>query len=100
MLRHLLQHVVADGARRRQVAHEAAARDERLEQRLGGPAVRPRGAGLCGGQHDVLHACPGTRHTCLAPDRLPRLAMGRPSISMMSSAKDSTGALAIEVPTP
>ena len=48
----------------------------------------------------MLWTVPGKRHTCLAPERLPRLAIGTPSISMMSSAKESTGALAIEVPTP
>ena len=43
---------------------------------------------------------PGIATPAWRPERLPRLAIGWPSISMMSSAKESTGALAIEVPTP
>ena len=57
------------------------------------------GAGACAGR-TTFRSVPGKRQTCLAPEHFPRLAIGSPSISMMSSAKESTGALAIEVPTP
>src|SRR6202008_2085014 len=58
-----------------------------------GAGARPAGTTTVGRQ-------PRQRSTSLAPAHFPRLAMGRPSISMMSRAKLRTGALAIEVPTP
>ena len=62
-----------------------------------GSAARPSGpmgARLAAGS-TMFPTVPGKRHTCLAPERLPRFAIGWPSISMMSSANESTGALAM-----
>ncbi len=63
-LRHLLQHVLAKCARRRHVAHDTAADDERLQQPLGRTAIETRRRRLVRRQHHVLH---GARQT---PDLL------------------------------
>ena len=52
-----------------------------------------------GGDDDVFPQA-RQRRTRFEPECLPRLAIGWPSISMMSSPKLRTGALAMAVPTP